>query len=57
MEGQIQSLTNRPKLAASATSPLAKREEIMVIIARLSNQADWPAEEELVRIRTRRGNN
>jgi hypothetical protein len=56
MEDQIQSIINDLQVVASETSDPEKREEVLRIIARLSNQDEWPNEDDLMRIRLRYSN-
>jgi|1185.fasta_scaffold642892_1 hypothetical protein len=56
MEDQIQSIINDLQVVASETSDPEKREELLRIIARLSNQDEWPNEDDLMRIRLRYSN-
>jgi hypothetical protein len=56
MEDQLQSIINDLQVVASETSDPEKREELLRIIARLSNQDEWPNEDDLMRIRLRYSN-
>jgi hypothetical protein len=56
MEDQIQSIINDLQVVASETSDPEKREELLRIVARLSNQDEWPNEDDLMRIRLRYSN-
>jgi hypothetical protein len=53
MEEHLKSIIKDLQLVASETLNREKREEILRIIARFSNQEEWPNEDELIRIRLR----
>ena len=53
MEEHIKSIIKDLQLVASETLNREQREEILRIIARFSNQEEWPNEDELIRIRLR----
>jgi hypothetical protein len=53
MEERLKSIITDLQLVASETLNCEKREEILRIIVRLSNQEEWPNEDEVMRIRLR----
>jgi hypothetical protein len=53
MEERLKSIIKDLQLVASETLNCEKREEILRIIVRLSNQEEWPNEDEVMRIRLR----
>ncbi|GEO43053.1 hypothetical protein SAE02_72010 [Skermanella aerolata] len=50
MEDKVSNIINDLKILASETKNLTVQRDILRIIERLSNQEEWPNEDELIRI-------